>query len=145
MGSVIAKITADPHDTRYVRWTSITDDMTHLFETEGEVIEYLLGDFPKNSWDHDRQGFIDSTIRPLVDRAKETGCSGRTNLSSQFRFDAADGDRIHWANRGMIHRRHLDELCDLLFYDDTEGENDAADAAEAKLQESGVLIPFDRD
>lgn len=121
MGSIIAKITDDPSDTRYVRWTSFTDDVTHLFETEGEVIEYLLDDFPKNSWKHDRQGFIDSTIRPMVDRAKETGCSGRTNLSSQFRFDAADDDRIHWGGRGSIHRRHLNEVCDLLFYADEAG------------------------
>lgn len=144
MGSIIAKITQDPADTRYVRWTSITDDVTHLFETEGEVIDYLLDDHPRNSWSHDREGYVRDFIRPMVERAKETGCSGRSNLSSQFRFDAADDDRINWTNRGSFHRSRLNEVCDILFYGDEADDDDDTSAAD-KLLAAGILIPFERD
>lgn len=143
--SIIVKITQDPSDTRYLRFSNSEAGPTHLFETEGEVIDYLLDDFPRNRWKgyEKKSSFIKREIRPKVDLAKEIGVNYRHRQASHFRFDAAPDDMIGWGAMGQFHRSRLSEACDILFY---ESHPDLDDVGEGKLlEQAGILVPYPDD
>jgi len=147
MGAVIVKVA--PDDPRYVRWSSIVDAATHVFEDRDDVRSYLMDDYSPNDI-RDRQDAaahfggksVEQEVEERLDWTDETGTSGRRLASSQFRFDAAPDDLINFMGLCLIHRSNLSKVMDLVYAEDNDGDFKAHHKA---LNAAGIAIPFDDD
>lgn len=147
MRAVIVKVA--PDDPRYIRWSTIADGPTHIFENRDEARAYLMDDYTPNDI-RDRQEIADllggQTVEQEVDGrmdwTDETGTSGRRHASSQFRFDAAPDDLIIFGDLCLFHRSHLPQMMDLLR---AEGDGEDFGHLHEELKTAGIAIPFDDD
>lgn len=142
MGAVIVKLTQEPGDDRYVRWSENIDGPTHRFASSQEVYQYLMDDYSPNriAEEGGPAEFGRATVVPILDRIRETGCSGLSHLSSAFRFDAGEGDIIPLPGPWYFHRSHLAEVVAVLKPYSGPLSEDDYQSQMSDLVNSGIVV-----